>query len=567
MADAFYTPHYDVADTWVEPVRLLGTKLDVVPTAGGHPPVIHVHTGNTQFLDTNHNIEITESVGEDQMQGQIEPSISSISSISPRKGQIEPLGRGLSALEFSPSFPGNHLNTISYSGGAVTWQPELGILCISSCTDPNPADLLTKPIQITACVADINPSYNFAPSHTMHKTAARLRGGAPPEDTWDARKFPMCPPHDGTKGIKFRPWTNRFLAALSTVNFSTDPLETFDLVETILGIDEGGAAIPPGHVAPIPLPGGAAAARRRATRLKKAYAYIYQYVDCYPLQLRFVSEAPNNGYAAWNILLGECDVPITDLELEDLKRNVRELGILSTVGYNEYSINMFRRALTEANSLIPTPNLRIGESELCLIMLRAIGTASPVLGTISDIELKATPANRQFTHPAGHPQAGQRSLEAIVQHFEPLWKSSMQRGAIPVRAPTMPSNGTNYPTSLDGFAAGIAGARTNGSLHRPQDTINEPICFNCLGAGHMRGECPSPTKPRSYSAMISLLTEKMNGQSETPQSAQSVTTIPVLSMTTVPPALPEATVHTPNSEQRLQWIDGEYYGDEEIDCG
>ena len=66
--------------------------------------------------------------------------------------------------------------------------------------------------------------------------------------------------------------------------------------------------------------------------------------------------------------------------------------------------------------------------------------------------------------------------------------------------------------------------------------------------------------------MISLLTEKMNGQSETPQSAQSVTTIPVLSMTTVPPALPEATVHTPDSEQRLQWIDGEYYGDEEIDC-
>ena len=28
MADAFYTPHYDVADTWVEPVHLLGTKLD-----------------------------------------------------------------------------------------------------------------------------------------------------------------------------------------------------------------------------------------------------------------------------------------------------------------------------------------------------------------------------------------------------------------------------------------------------------------------------------------------------------------------------------------------------------
>ena len=73
MADAFYTPHYDVADTWVEPVHLLGTKLDVVPTAVGHPPVIHVHTGNTQFLDTNHNIEITESVGEHQMQGQIEP--------------------------------------------------------------------------------------------------------------------------------------------------------------------------------------------------------------------------------------------------------------------------------------------------------------------------------------------------------------------------------------------------------------------------------------------------------------------------------------------------------------
>ena len=34
-------------------------------------------------------------------------------------------------------------------------------------------------------------------------------------EKWDARKHPICPPHDGTRGMKFRRFKNDFLTGLA----------------------------------------------------------------------------------------------------------------------------------------------------------------------------------------------------------------------------------------------------------------------------------------------------------------------------------------------------------------
>ena len=358
------------------------------------------------------------------------------------------------------------------------------------------------------------------------------------EQTYDARKFPLCCPHDGTKGPRFRRFCDDFLTAIALVP-NRDLNDLYDLAETLCGLDEGGANIPAGHAAPIPLPGGAAALRRRTTRLKQSYSYLYKYVDCVAIQLRFSNECFNDGAAAWRLLRAECDEPITDLELEDLKRAVRELSIISSVGHNENSVSLFRRALNDANCKIPTPADRIPESELALILLRAIGRSSPHLAIISDTELKAAPANRLFVHPAGHPRQGERSLEAIISHFEPLWKSAMQRGSISVRAPS--ARGGHAP-GLDGFSVDSAldGDDTGGDY--AQDELDngqvlaavanammkssapstpltkEPVCWNCKGIGHLKGECPSPRRDRPYSAVVKLLTSIMGKPGKPPRA-------------------------------------------------
>ena len=101
-----------------------------------------------------------------------------------------------------------------------------------------------------------------------------------------------------------------------------------------------------------------------------------------------VDEAHNDGETAWQILQRECDFPVTELELEDMKRNVRALTIIGTVGYHGHSISFFRRALTDENSKIPAdwpascPHLgsqcvgaafcTVAASELCVMVVRRV---------------------------------------------------------------------------------------------------------------------------------------------------------------------------------------------------
>ena len=86
---------------------------------------------------------------------------------------------------------------------------------------------------------------------------------------YDARKYPICAPHDGTKGLSFRRFAMDFLTGVATIDLK-DLNEIYDLSEALLGTDEGGQATAPGQAGPIPLPGGAAATRRFNKRKKLA---------------------------------------------------------------------------------------------------------------------------------------------------------------------------------------------------------------------------------------------------------------------------------------------------------
>ena len=55
---------------------------------------------------------------------------------------------------------------------------------------------------------------------------------------YDARKYSICAPHDGTKGLSFRRFANDFLTNIATFDLK-DPNEIYDLSETLLGLDEG----------------------------------------------------------------------------------------------------------------------------------------------------------------------------------------------------------------------------------------------------------------------------------------------------------------------------------------
>ncbi|NCG06245.1 MAG: hypothetical protein GWP37_04670 [Gammaproteobacteria bacterium] len=370
--------------------------------------------------------------------------------------------------------------------------------------------------------------YNIHPNSEICPYITAFMLGA---TEYDPRKYTLCGPHNGEKGLAFKTFADNFLTNIALAQIK-DTAEFYDLAETIAGVDEGGPNIPPGAANPIAMPAAgaalASATRRRTKRLKLAYVYIYQHVTNEPLRRMLIAEAYNNGYLAWQVLVRECDEPITQLELEDLKQNVREQKILDTVGYTDFSVSKFRRNLVIENTKIPDPNDQLSEDELCLILLRGISRCSNVFVIPCSIELKAVPAQRTLVYPGGHPQAGQRSLSAIVAHFEPLWKSAIQLGSIPLRAPTSSSGpGTSR---VDGMLANasalaantstlcmdsmIAGAHAAATTRKLPDASKRSsvICWNCKGIGHFMNECPSPKIERSYTEVISLLASYIEKQ-------------------------------------------------------
>lgn len=97
--------------------------------------------------------------------------------------------------------------------------------------------------------------------------SAFMMSSATAEDDWDARKYPMCPPYSGKRGVAWDSFVRDFGAAAAGKGDDENSME-----ETMLGEDVGGDA-------PGALPGGGVAqVRRRAKRLRELYAQLYKHI-------------------------------------------------------------------------------------------------------------------------------------------------------------------------------------------------------------------------------------------------------------------------------------------------
>ena len=135
---------------------------------------------------------------------------------------------------------------------------------------------------------------------------------------YDAKKYTICAPFCGSRGLLFRQFADRFLTNVATYDIK-NPNDPYTLDETYLGTDDSGE--PQGQAAPT----SAAAQLRRTKRNKAGYALLYQHVPDDKIRQLMVNEAFQDARAAWLLLQRECDEPVTELELEDLKADVRSL--------------------------------------------------------------------------------------------------------------------------------------------------------------------------------------------------------------------------------------------------
>ena len=124
------------------------------------------------------------------------------------------------------------------------------------------------------------------------------------DDGWDARKYPMCPPYMGKRGVAWDCFVRDFGAAAAGKGDDENSME-----ETMLGEDIGGDA-------PGALPGlQAAQVRRRAKRLRELYAQLYKHIPEPRLREMMHATARNDGRAAFRLLEANCRQNIDDLEM------------------------------------------------------------------------------------------------------------------------------------------------------------------------------------------------------------------------------------------------------------
>ena len=148
------------------------------------------------------------------------------------------------------------------------------------------------------------------------------------DNDWDARKYPKCKPYFGKRGVEFEKFVRDFGAAIAG-----DGDDDASLEDTMLGMDPGGDAAG----APVAI-GGAAAARRRAKRLRDLYAALYRHVPEPRLREMMHATARNDGRAVFRMLEANCRQAIDDLELLQMDGDWNSATILNSVGFNVDSI-------------------------------------------------------------------------------------------------------------------------------------------------------------------------------------------------------------------------------------
>ena len=108
---------------------------------------------------------------------------------------------------------------------------------------------------------------------------------------YDAKKYFICAPFCGTRGLLYRQFCDRFLTSVATHDLK-NPAEPFTLDELFLGTDDSGE--PRGQA----IPGTQAGALRRMKRNKVGYALLYLHILDDQIKQLMVNETYQDGRAA-----------------------------------------------------------------------------------------------------------------------------------------------------------------------------------------------------------------------------------------------------------------------------
>jgi len=319
------------------------------------------------------------------------------------------------------------------------------------------------------------------------------------DNDWDARKYPKCKPYFGKRGVEFEKFVRDFGAAIAG-----DGDDDASLEDTMLGMDPGGDAAG----APVAI-GGAAAARRRAKRLRDLYAALYRHVPEPRLREMMHATARNDGRAVFRMLEANCRQAIDDLELLQMDGDWNSATILNSVGFNVDSITLFSRHLNGLNALRPAAN-RKTEDDLTTKFLACVDTnIEATLGHEAKKELRARGGARQFVNAA----TGTRDFQACVTFFDDLWRSHFRSGDIRPRPRQTAAGGASSRADADvvddrdadGDAAFLAGGGNRKPSFDRARMSSEANCWNCRGFGHMADACPSEKGFRAISDAAALL--------------------------------------------------------------
>ena len=340
------------------------------------------------------------------------------------------------------------------------------------------------------------------------------------DQSYDARRFKLCAPWDGTRGAAYtRRFKPQICAAFHGIDNDKNTLFDHLISETDPG-GVNGTAIPPAN-------NQANNDLRTERKLfaNKAFSLIRSHVLDTMIQneIDTVAGNANCGVMAWAIV--EAYGNATESNITDINRdNLWTAVSIKSVGIVKRTPMLLRSYIIQLNDERAAIE-QYSEEQMCRKFLSCI-KFPPLIRTVVTTELqKAT-----HVYPVGHARAGERNFVATTGFIQELWDSEFDNNNIRAEAAPVAgrAGGNRFDANLadgedcdddmpelcedEAFAFGEA--RSTG------DSIKgETSCWNCKGFGHRKKgdngliECPSPLKNRNFQDCIEGLKQCSSQQS------------------------------------------------------
>ena len=144
----------------------------------------------------------------------------------------------------------------------------------------------------------------------------------------------LCDPWRGARTPEFRKFKRDFKASADAMFLHEDD---YSIWQAMADTDQGGRdqaadALPGANQA-----GHTNAVRRRKRRQKTAFKIVYKHIDNERIKemLDALPDTDYRGAEAWKLVLKQCDLGVSDLQIEEIRREFEAASISSDVGHQE----------------------------------------------------------------------------------------------------------------------------------------------------------------------------------------------------------------------------------------